>query len=180
MGVLLLRNTPSAPRHRFDATIRKVLPFPRVRRTQWRSRAGLFARYLAEPTGVRRRNTRRKWHTSKYPNPPTLTEKPTQDKSSESRASPACPDSHPARCNQAAAPALHPFNAATCAKTEGHIDDTKVVNPQPAEKPTDMLPQLFALDAQLLSLRQAPSWYRVCDRWGGASQQHNPGRSRRR
>jgi len=87
------------------------------------------------------------------PNPTTLTEKPAHDKSSEPRVFPARPDSRPARYHQAAAPALHPFNAATCAEAEGHVDDTKVVNPQPAENPTDMLPQLFAIDTQRLSTR---------------------------
>ncbi len=95
MGVLLLRNTRSAPRHRFDTTIGKAPPFPRVRRTQWRTRAALFVRYLVEPIGVRRRNTRRKPRTSIYPNLSTLTEKPTDDKSINSRAWPGPPQLTP-------------------------------------------------------------------------------------
>ena len=54
---------------------------------------------------------------------------------------------------QAAAPALDPLDAAAPSETEGHVDDTKVVNPQPAEKPTDNPPQLRAIDAQRLSSR---------------------------
>jgi len=179
MGALLLRNICSVPRHRFDNLGALYRSHASAELSGDLAGAFSYGTWRSRPA-CNHRYTRRKWHTSDCPNPPTLTEKPTQDKSSESRASPARPDSHLVRCNQAAAPALHPFNAATCAKTEGHIDDTKVVNPQPAEKPTDMLPPLFAVDAQLLSLRQASSWYRVCDRGGGASQQHNPGRSRRR
>ena len=65
----------------------------------------------------------------------------------------ARPDSHSARRRPAAAPALDSLNVAAHSETEGRVDDTKVVNPQPAEQPTDKLPQLRAIDAQRLSSR---------------------------
>ena len=154
MSVLLSRNTRSAPRHRFDATTLRRLyrSHASVKLSGEPARAFSYGTWRSRQA-CNDRNTSRKWRISDCPNPSTLTEKPTHDKSREPRASPARPDSHLARYHQAAAPALHPFNAATSAEAEGHVDDTKVVNPQPAENPTGILPQLFAIDAQCLSTR---------------------------
>ena len=86
--------------------------------------------------------------------PTTLTERLTCDKSGPSPCRlPTRTGSPLARRRQAAAPALDPLDAAAPSETEGHVDDTKVVNPQPAEKPTDNPPQLRAIDAQRLSSR---------------------------
>ena len=42
---------------------------------------------------------------------------------------------------QAAAPTLAPLNTAALPETEAHVDDTKVVESQPAQNTTDQLPQ---------------------------------------
>ena len=55
-----------------------------------------------------------------------------------------------ARRRQPAASALDSLNAVASPETESHLDDPKVVNTQPAQQATDVLPQRF-IDAQCLS-----------------------------
>ena len=70
------------------------------------------------------------------------------------RSSNARPGSHGARRHQAAAPTLDSLNAAAPSESEGHVDDAKVMNSVPAEKATDKLMRLRAIDGQPASSRE--------------------------